>query len=454
MIRDRRSTPSAFRPEQTSEITDLAEDGRGVTRIEGKVTFVDGALPGERVRLRVTRCRKNADYAETVGIGRTSANRVVPRCRYFGSCGGCSLQHLAAAEQVRIKEAQVLSALERIAGVVPDQVAPPLTGPIWSYRRRARLGVNGRTVRRRADETRDPMHAVRVGFRERRRPVVMGLERCEVLDHRVGADLGRLASALGTLDIRGHIPQVEVATSQGCVALVLRVLQPPTFKDRKRLSSFAAEGGISICLQSGGPDSLVPLAGSSMAALNFSPDGSHLLLAFGPTDFVQVNEIAGQAMVRQSVNWLDPKPTDHVLDLFAGLGNFSLPLAASGARVMAVDADFRLVRRGRVNAARNGLSIEFVEADLMGISSKFLWANGHADLALLDPPRAGAREALRLLASERPRRILYASCHPGSLARDTRLLVKEYGFRLSKFGVIDMFPHTTHIESMALFDAR
>lgn len=391
---------------------------------------------------------------QVVGIERASADRAAPRCRYFGRCGGCSLQHLTSGGQVKVKQAQVLSALERISGVVPDEVAPPVIVPIWNYRRRARLGISAKLTHPPTDEALSPNRLVRVGFRERKCQIIMGLECCEVLDQRVGRDIGELASALEGLDIRTYIPQVEVATSQGGIALVLRVLQMAAANDQRRLYAYAAEQGMSIYLQSGGPDSVVPLATSSSGTLNYSPDGGNLLLEFGPTDFVQVNELAGQAMVRQSLGWLDPDPSDHVLDLFAGLGNFTLPLAARGVCVTAVDGDPRLVCRGRTNAERNNLSIDFIEVDLMTPISKTPWVKGQVDLALLDPPRAGAREVVHLLGDKRPHRILYVSCHPGSLARDARLLISEHGFRLRKFGIIDMFPHTTHVESMALFEVQ
>ena len=449
VTRRRRLSASSFVTETIAEITDLAEDGRGIARIDGKVTFVEGALPGELVRLRVTHRRRNIDSAETIDVVRASKNRTTPRCRYFGRCGGCSLQHLTPIGQVEIKQAQALSALERIGGVIPEHVEDPLTGPVWGYRRRARLSVTGRSNRQNDDGC-----SVRVGFHERRRAVTMNLDRCEVLDQRIGANIAKLASILSSLDIHERIPQVEVAASDDRVVLVLRVLQPPTSEDRQKLSAYENEQELSIYLQSQGNGSLEPLTEPSAVPLNYSPDDSLLSLEFGPTDFVQVNGTAGQAMVRQSMDWLDATPDDHVLDLFAGLGNFSLPLAASGAHVTAVDGDPHLVRRGQANARRNDLSIDFIEADLLENRTQAPWGCRRVDLVLLDPPRVGACEAVHHLARANPRRILYISCHAGSLARDARVLVSEYGFHLSRFGIVDMFPHTVHVESMALFEAR
>lgn len=434
--------------EAAAEISDLASDGRGVGRIAGKVVLVAGALPGERVRLRMIRRRRTVDHGVLLEIERPSPDRVVPECIHFDRCGGCMLQHLAPAAQLAFKQKQVLEALARLGRVVPQAVAAPLRGPVWAYRRRARLGVDRQP--RGGAPTGD--HTVRVGFRERERPRVMRLQRCEILDPRVGPYLAELAEVLESLAIRDHIPQIEVAAGDAAVALVVSVLRPPGDDDRARLAAFGRRHDFRIHLQAGGPEALTPMDGAS-STLHYSPDGSALSLAFGATDFIQVNGQTSQAMVRQALAWLAPRPQEPVLELFAGLGNFGLPLAAAGATVTAVEGDGALVARGRANAARHGLQVKFVQADLFAPDASATWLQARFGAVLLDPPRAGAREVLPLLAARRPGRLLYVSCHPASLARDAGVLVHDHGYVLRRLGVVDMFPHTAHVESMALFES-
>lgn len=441
-------------PEVDVDIIDLADNGRGVARVDGKVLFVAGALPGERVRARRTRSTREYDEGAVVSIEQASPDRVAPRCQHFGYCGGCVLQHLAPQAQLAFKQKQLLDALKRIGNVVPEDLAPPVSGDIWNYRRRARLGAHRRNKRGHGDDdagTAQP--TVRVGFRERDRPVVARLSHCDVLDVRVGARLERLATLIEGLSVREQVPQIEVSAADDAVALVLRVLKPPTMEDRQALAEFARQEGFDLFLQPAGLDSVAPLAPPA-PLLDYSPDGSDLRLVFTPVDFIQVNGSVSQAMVRQALDWLAPQAGDSVLELFAGLGNFSLPLAAAGARVTAVEGEAGLVQRGRDNAARNGLDVRFFQADLFKPEPQSAWLRESFDLALLDPPRAGARELLPLLAARGPRRIVYVSCHPATLARDAGLLVHEHGYRLSRAGVLDMFPHTAHVESMALFERQ
>ncbi len=447
----RKPVPQA---EFEAEIIDLADNGRGVARLDGKVVFVAGGLPGERVRLRLTRCSREFDEGIAVAIDRPSPDRVTPGCEHFGYCGGCALQHLAPAAQVAYKQKQLLDSLSRIGNVAPAQVELAVTGPLWNYRRRARLAVHRRYKPDHFDIAALGEHTtskVRVGFRERDRPAVARLSHCEVLDARVGKQLQSLAELIDGLSISEQIPQIEVAASEAAVALILRVLKPPSASDRQALIEFAERVGFEFYLQSAGPDSVTALTPPTRT-LDYSPDGSALRLVFTPIDFIQINAVVSQAMVRQALAWLAPQPGDVVLELFAGLGNFSLPLAAAGARVTAVEGEAGLVARGRGNAQRNGLEIDFVQADLFKPDTQAAWLRKPFDLALLDPPRAGAREVLPLLAAARPRRIVYVSCHPATLARDAGVLAREHGYRLSRAGVLDMFPHTAHIESMALFE--
>ena len=425
--------------EFVAEIADLAHDGRGIARVDGKVVFIAGALPGERVRYRLTQVRRDADEGAVVAVESASPDRAEPQCPHFGVCGGCVLQHLSPAAQVAFKQKQLLDALSRIGGVAPVQVAAPVTGPVWHYRRRARLGAKHVPKKGR----------VLVGFRERETPLIAAIDSCLVLDARVGRHIKALADLIGSLSIAAQLPQIEVACADH-VVLVLRVLREPSAADRAMLSTFAAEQGFELWLQTGGPDSIAPMGATR--TLDYSPDGGPLRLQFGPLDFVQVNGELAQAMVRQALDWLQPQAGDRVLELFAGLGNFTAPLAAHGARVTAVEGEAALVQRGRANLQRNGVDAEFLRADLFQPDAQAPWLRRYYDLALLDPPRSGAREILPALVATQPRRIVYVSCHPGTLARDAGELVRTHGYTLTRAGVLDMFPHTAHVESMALFE--
>jgi 23S rRNA (uracil1939-C5)-methyltransferase len=427
--------------ELTADIVDLDHDGRGIARVGGKVTFIRGALPGERVRYRLYRHGKQADEGTLSAVEQASPERVEPRCAHFGVCGGCSLQHLSTAGQVQFKQKQLLDALERIGNVRPQQLAPAITGPGWGYRRRARLSV--KHVAKKG--------GVLVGFREADSPYVAQLESCVVLDPRVGLKLKALADCIGRLNINTRVPQIEVAAAE-TVALVFRVMQAPTAADREVLRAFGEQHGFEIYLQPGGLDTIAPLGGATALAL--SPDGSELSLEFLPSDFVQVNDSVNQQMVRQALNWLageGPLRGLQVLELFSGLGNFSLPLAKAGAQVTAVEGERGLVERARHNAQRNGLAIRFEQADLFAPDPRVDWLRHGHDAVLVDPPRAGAREILPHVADGKPARLVYVSCHPGTLARDAAFLVHERGYRLERAGILDMFPHTRHVESMALF---
>lgn len=437
-----RGAPRPSGAELTADVTDLDQDGRGVARVDGKVTFIRGALPGERVRYRLYRHGKQADEGMLSAVERPSAERVAPRCAHFGVCGGCSLQHLSPAGQAAFKQKQLLDALERIGKVRPEAVAPAITGEPWGYRRRARLSV--KHVAKKG--------GVLVGFREADSPYVAQLDACVVLDPRVGGKLKALAECVGALNINTLVPQIEVAAA-GTVTLVFRVMQPPTDADRQVLREFGRAHGFEIHLQTGGYDTIQPLDPPA-TALALSPDGSELRLAFRPTDFIQVNDAVNRQMVRQALDWLGGPGLAgrKVLELFCGLGNFSLPLARAGADVTAIEGEGGLVERARQNARINALDVRFEQADLFTPDPKVDWLRARYDAALLDPPRAGAREVLPFVADAGPARIAYVSCHPGTLARDAGYLVHERGYRLARAGILDMFPHTSHVESMALFE--
>jgi 23S rRNA (uracil1939-C5)-methyltransferase len=430
-------------PVEEADIVDLAHDGRGVARVAGKAVFIDGALPGERVRFRVLKRRRQLDEAGLVEVLIASPDRVVPRCQHFGVCGGCSLQHLAPAAQLAAKQKQLLENLQRIGNVQPARVLDPLRGPEWAYRRRARLGI--KFVHKKG--------RVLAGFREREKPYIADIKRCEVLLGHLAELPSELAALTETLQIREKLPQVEVAAADAMTALVFRVLEAPSASDLEKISAFGAARGWQIFLQPGGLDTVRPIR-DDYPPLTYSLDDASVEIEFGPVDFIQVNREINASMVAAAMAHLQPRADDAVLDLFCGLGNFTLPLARRAARVLGVEGDESLVAKARRNAARNGLGgAAFAAENLFEPASFGAWASERYDLVLLDPPRAGAAELMTRMARWDARRVVYISCHPGSLARDAGIL-NEQGFTLSAAGVMDMFPHTTHVESIAVFERR
>jgi 23S rRNA (uracil1939-C5)-methyltransferase len=445
--------------EEIATVAALTHDGEGVVR-EGKAAFIPGALPGERVRFRRTRHRRQHDEAELLEVLEPSPARAAPRCAHFGVCGGCALQHLSPEAQLEVKQTELRDNLERLGKVSPRQWLEPLRGPVWGYRRRARLGAKFVVKKDR----------VVVGFRERLAPYVAEVQRCEVLAPPVGELIAPLAGMLNSLAIRDKIPQIEVAVGENAVALVLRVLEPPSGEDRTRLSEFAAQHRVRFYLQSAGLDSVrplegdsgwqdsaadrVPVSGIAASALRYGLPRFDLHLEFRPTDFVQINAPVNEALVSKAVDLLQLAPTSSVLDLYCGLGNFTLALAREAGRVVGVEGAPELVARARHNAALNNLdNVEFHTADLARAPDPGLpWLQNTYTHVLLDPPRAGAREVLGSISRLGAARVLYISCHPGSLARDLGVLVHEHGMTLVAAGVLDMFPHTTHVESLALLE--
>lgn len=429
---------------ETAEIVDTTLDGRGVTRGTGKTAFVLGALHGETVRFRRRRRRRNYDEAELLEILEPSRDRVEPRCPVFGLCGGCSLQHLSAGAQLALKQATLLDNLERLGGVQPERVLEPVAGPVWGYRRKARLAVKDVPKKGR----------VLVGFREQGKPFVTDTQSCATLHPAVGERLGELSELIGGLSIRARLPQIEVAVGDDATALVFRVLDAPSESDLERLRDFSLATGLRLFLQSGGPDSIAPLPGAAdESLLHYGLPAFELTLAFRPTDFVQVNAVINERMLALALELLAPTPDSRVLDLFCGLGNFSLPLARSCEAVLGVEGDAEMVARAGENAAGADLhNLKFAAADLADPEALAPWAGERFDRVLLDPPRSGAAAVLPAVAAHAPARVVYVSCHPGTLARDAGCLVREFGYRLAAAGIMDMFPQTSHVESIALFE--
>jgi 23S rRNA (uracil1939-C5)-methyltransferase len=428
--------------EEVATVSGLTHEGEGVVR-DGKTVFVAGALPGERIRLRRTRRHRQHDDGELLEVLEASPARVTPRCAHFGVCGGCVLQHLEPAAQLAAKEGELRAALERVARLAPRRWLEPLAGPAWAYRRRARLGAKFVFRKER----------VVVGFRERAAPYVADLTRCEVLAAPAGELLAPLAALLTRLSIREHVPQIEVAVADDATALVLRALVALPPEDRLLLEEFAAAHRVRFYLQPAGLDSVRPLAdGERGGPLSYKLPDFDLTLEFLPTDFIQVNGAVNALLVARAVELLELTPAARVLDLYCGLGNFTLALARRAGAVVGVEGEAGLIERARANAARNALiNVAFHTADLAAPPAAAApWLAARYSHVLLDPPRTGARAVLGTLARLAPSRVLYISCHPGSLARDLMVLVHEHGFTLEAAGVVDMFPHTAHVESLAL----
>jgi 23S rRNA (uracil1939-C5)-methyltransferase len=423
-------------------IVDLSHEGRGVARIDGKAVFVPDALPGERVLLRRVGRRRSFDEAVLEQVLAASPDRVQADCPHFGLCGGCALQHLAPTAQIAFKQSQLIESLVRLGGVEPASVLEPLTGPVWGYRRRARLGI--KLVPRKG--------RVLVGFRERSAPYVADLHECRVLASPAAMLIDPLAALVASLSIAARVPQAEVAVADGSCAMVLRVLDAPTEADLELLRGFEAAHAVRFYLQPGGAESVRPLRPGA-PPLEYALASFGLRFEFEPTDFIQVNGELNERMVGRAVDLLGLESDHAVLDLFCGLGNFSLALATRAREVVGIEGDGALVARAARNAARNALgNARFHVADLFTDTSGSPWARRHYDRVLLDPPRAGAREVLPVVAGCGATRVVYISCHPGSLARDAGILVREHGLRLAAAGVMDMFPHTTHVEAVAVFE--
>lgn len=425
-----------------ARIHDLTHDGRGVADLNGRRVFVPGALPDERVVLRARRRRRKYQEAELVDIIERAADRTEPGCEYFGRCGGCALQHLAYPAQIAFKTSVVAEALTRIGGLAPAQWLPAITGSQWRYRRRARLGVKYVAGKER----------VLVGFRERAAPYVTDMRHCPILVPPMDSGIGELADVIHGSTIRHRIPQAEVSIGDEGGALVLRVLDPPSDADVGAFGELGKQLGLDIYLQRGGPGSL-ELIGDEPRTLAYRLDDFGLRFEFAPTDFVQINAEINAAMVRAAVDEAGIETGDRILDLYCGLGNFSLPLARRAGEVLGVEGDGGLVARAARNAAHNGIgNARFLAADLAETDWPFFrepW-----DIVFLDPARTGAEAAVASMARMAPRRIVYVSCHPGTLARDGGVLVSEHGYFLESVRVLDMFPHTHHVEAVAVFERR
>ncbi len=440
-------SPRIDRTPFPADILDLTHDGRGVARRDGKAVFIAGALPGEQVMAEQTARNRHFDEARTLEVLQPSPDRVTPRCIHFGVCGGCVLQHLDEEKQILAKQHVLSENLERIGHVAPETLLPPLVGPSWGYRRKGRFSV--RRVNKK-DRT-------LVGFREQDPRFVADLSLCHTVIPAIGGSITPLAELVESLDARADIPQIEFIAGDPTpefrgVALVFRHLRPLSQADFEALTGFGQAHGFAIFLQPGGVDSVHPLWPEA-PALAFTLPAWNIELGFRPLDFIQVNAGLNEKMIARTFELLDPQPGDRILDLFCGLGNFTLPMARLAGEVVGVEGEAGLVARARENAQRNQLSnVQFHAADLTQDQRGTPWMRQGFDKLLLDPPRSGAIDVLQQLPLKQFQRIVYVSCHPGSLARDAGYLVNEHGYRLKAAGVMDMFPHTAHVESIALFE--
>ncbi|MDX9995500.1 MAG: 23S rRNA (uracil(1939)-C(5))-methyltransferase RlmD [Rhodocyclaceae bacterium] len=428
----------------TADVESLDHEGRGVAHVEGKAIFIEGALPGERVVYSSFRRKPTFENAQAQEILQASSQRVTPRCPHFGVCGGCSMQHLDPLAQAAAKQRVLEDAFWHIARLKSESILPPIVGPAWGYRRRARLTV--RLVAKKG--------GVLVGFHEKRSSYVAVMDSCAVLPAPISALLPEMRRLVASLSIPDRLPQIEVAAGDTPTALVFRILEPLMPDDEDKLRAFADSHGVQVWLQTGGPDT---------AALFHPADGGwptyrlpdfDVTLRFRPTDFTQVNHDINRVLVRRALGLLDVRPGESVADMFCGLGNFTLPLARLGARVVGVEGSGPLLARAKENAVHNGLDsrIEYHVANLFEVTPEKLAAWGRFDKMLIDPPREGAIELVKSLGENAPARIVYVSCNPATLARDAAVLVHEHGYRLAAAGIANMFPQTSHVESIALFE--
>ncbi len=437
------------------KVESLDLEGQGVAHnAEGKVVFIEGALPGEEVQVQVHRKKNNWEQASMTALRHESAQRVRPRCPHFGTCGGCKIQHFHVGAQIATKQRALEDGLWHLGKVKPERVLRPIEGPSWGYRYRARLSV--RFVVKKGK--------VLVGFHERKYSYVADMDSCEVLPPHVSALLPKLADLITGMDQRDRLPQIELAIGSSVTALVLRHLEPLSAADLSRLRAFAAETGVQWWLQPKGPDT-VHLLDEGGAALDYTLPEFGITMPFKPTDFTQVNHQINQVLVSRALRLLDAQPDERVIDWFCGLGNFTLPIATQAKEVLGIEGSEALVARSRENAAFNGLAAKtsFVARNLFEIMPADLATYGAAEKWLVDPPREGAFALAKAIADLHadpslapgyapPQRIVYVSCNPATLARDAGLLVHQAGYRCVAAGAVNMFPHTAHVESIAVFE--
>lgn len=424
-------------------IVSLTHDGRGVARIDGKPVFIDAALPGEEVEFLYTDIRRDFAEGRVINVLQASEHRVQPRCPHFEICGGCTFQHVDAGEQIKIKQTLLTEQFKRIGKLDIPEYWEPMTGPHWGYRRKSRMGVKYVAKKNR----------VLVGFREKRQSYLAEMDNCLVMFPKIGENLVAMGEMIAGLTIREKIPQIEVAIGDEQCVLAIRVLEPPTDDDIEKIRAFGKRHDINFCLQPKGPDTIAPLPGEDEVLPSYSLPEHGVAFRFRPAMFTQVNYDINRQLVNRVLETLRLTKQDQVLDLFCGLGNFTLPMAKYAGNVVGIEADQPLIQHAKENATRNGIeNAEFFTADLTKDIADQPWVKRKFNKILLDPSRAGAAEVLAHFKRWRPEQIVYVSCNPSTLARDAGILVHELGYKLVKAGVMDMFPQTAHVESMAYFE--
>lgn len=425
-------------------------EGKGIARIDGKTVFIDGVLADEEAVIEIVKRKTNFDKARVVEIIKASPERVIPECPHFGVCGGCSLQHISFAEQIRIKQLVLIDNLLHIGKVRADFILPPLVGTSWGYRHRARLSA--RYVLKKG--------GVLVGFREKSSSYVADMNECRILPSHVSALIPELRQLIGMLSINDKLPQVEVAVGANVTILVFRNMLPLTVADEENIREFVdkhntAGNWLQIWLQPKGPDSCYPFYPLEMPKLSYELPEFNLEMPYYPTEFTQVNPFINAEMVSLAMQLLAPEADEIIADFFCGIGNFTLPIARRAREVVGIEGSEALVARALQNAQHNGLAskVSYQVCNLFTIDSDWLEKLGKFNKWLIDPPRDGAVELIKAITPKTaPKRIVYVSCNPATLARDAGILVQVHGYKLLKAGIMNMFPHTSHVESIALFE--
>lgn len=435
-------------PIQTAFIESLDQEGRGVAHDEGKTIFIDGALPQEHVTYQSHHVKQTFEVANVVQVHQQSNQRVKPQCPHFGVCGGCKLQHLDFAAQVAAKQRLLENDFKHIGKVKPVNMLPPLYGPTWGYRHKARLSVKYVEKKQR----------VLVGFNEKATRFVSDMNSCEVLVPEVSALIQPLQDTILQLSLRDKIPQIELAVGEAVndypvIVLIFRIMGGLTTQDEQLLKAFADTHMVQVWTQTKGPDTIMPFYPLNGPQLQYSLPEFNLTYPFKPNEFTQVNPQINQVMIRRAMQLLMPQANERIADFFCGIGNFTLPIARSGAQVLGLEGLANLVERADESAELNQIKhVKFGVADLFKMTESSLNELGHFDKWLVDPPRDGAFELVKAITPvTSPKRIVYVSCNPATLARDAGVLVNEKGYTLAAAGVINMFPHTAHVESIALF---
>lgn len=431
-------------PEIVLDINKLSHDGRGIAAIDGKTTFIHGALAGEKTLCKITYQHRRYNEGKVIEVLIPAVERTQPKCAHFGICGGCSLQHMALESQIQFKQRTLLEHLKHFGNVEPELLIPPLSGNPWGYRGKARLGA--RFVIKK--------NKLLVGFREKLSNYLADIEQCPVLHESIATRITHLSELISSLTQFEQIPQIEVAVGHQATALVFRHLKPLAADDIQKLCEFGRVNAFHIYLQPNPPAVVHKIwPENNQDKLTYLLPDYQLELQFHPLDFTQVNSEMNQLMIKQALGLLEPQKEEQILDLFCGIGNFTLPISRFAHKVIGIEGSNEMVKNAENNAEHNQINnVEFYASNLMKPNEHETWMKQRYDKILLDPPRTGAKEIIPYIAKFLAKKIVYVSCNPATLARDAGDLVHQHGYHLKKVGIINMFPHTSHIEAIALFE--